>query len=302
MRAWLRHHLHSLGATLRRLGRTPVATVLNALVIGVALALPLGAWVLVVNLERLAGHLGADPQLSVFLAPDAVRADTARIEATLKGSPGVQSFRFVPKDEALAELKRTEGMGGIAGSLAANPLPDAFVVALVPGDAEAAERLAAELRAAPKVAHVQFDAAWVKRLDAMLRLGGVAVWLLAALLAFGLVAVTFNTVRLQILTQRDEIEVSKLIGATDAYVRRPFFYQGALIGLAGGLAAVALVAGIVAILNGEVGRLAATYGSDFRLRLPTLEDLASVLAFSAGLGWCGAFLSVSRHLAAIEPR
>ena len=302
MRAWLRHHLQSLRATLRRLARTPVATVLNALVIGVTLALPLGAWVLVANLERLAGHLGADPQLSVFLATDAGRADAARIEATLKGAPGVRSFRFVPKDEALAELKRIEGISGIAASLASNPLPDAFVVALVPGEAAAAERLAAELRGAPKVAHVQFDAAWVKRLDAMLRLGAAAVWLLAALLAFGLVAVTFNTVRLQILTQRDEIEVSKLIGATDAYVRRPFFYQGALIGLASGLAAVALVAGTVAILNGEVGRLAATYGSDFRLQLPALEDLASVLAFSSGLGWCGAFLSVSRHLAAIEPR
>jgi cell division transport system permease protein len=181
-------------------------------------------------------------------------------------------------------------------------LPDAFVVSLVPGDSGAAERLAAALRAEPKVAHVQFDAAWVKRLDAMLRLGGVAVGLLAALLAFGLVAVTFNTVRLQILTQRDEIEVSKLIGATDAYVRRPFFYQGVLVGLVGGLAAVAFVVGTVEILNGEIGRLAATYGSDFRLRLPELADLAAVLAFSGGLGWCGAFLSVSRHLAEIQPR
>lgn len=286
MRAWLRHHVHSLGATLRRFGRTPVATVLNALVIGVTLALPLGAWVLVANLERLAGHLGADPQLSVFLATDATRADAARIEATLKGAAGVRSFRFVPKDEALAEMKRTEGIAGIAASLTTNPLPDAFVVALVPGDAAAAERLAAALRSEPKVGLVQFDAAWVKRLDAMLRLGGVAVGVLAMLLAFGLVAVTFNTVRLQILTQRDEIEVSKLIGATDAYVRRPFFYQGALVGLAGGLAAVALVAGVVEIMNGEVGRLAVAYGSDFRLELPSLADLAAVLGFSVGLGWC----------------
>jgi cell division transport system permease protein len=199
-------------------------------------------------------------------------------------------------------MKRTEGLAGIATSIAVNPLPDAFVVALVPGEAAAAERLAAELRAAPKVAHVQFDAAWVKRLDAMLRLGGVAVGLLTALLAFGLVAVTFNTVRLQVLTQRDEIEVSKLIGATDAFVRRPFFYQGVLIGLAGGLAAVALVAGAMAVLNAEVGRLAATYASDFQLRLPDPADLAAILAFSSGLGWLGAFLSVSRHLSAIQPR
>ena len=302
MKAWLRHHLHSFGATVRRMARTPLVTALNALVIGVTLALPLGAWVLVVNLERLAGHLGADPQLSVFLAADAARADAAGIESVLKSASGVRTFRFVPKDEALAEMRRSEGLAGIAASLPSNPLPDAFVVALVPGEAAAAERLAATLRAAPKVAHVQFDAAWVKRLDAMLRLGGVAVGLLTGLLAFGLVAVTFNTVRLQILTQRDEIEVSKLIGATDAYVRRPFFYQGALIGLAGGLAALALVAGTLAILNGEVDRLAATYASDFRLRLPDPGDLAAVLVFSSGLGWLGASMSVSRHLYEIQPR
>jgi cell division transport system permease protein len=298
----VRHHLHSFGATLRRLARTPFATALNALVIGVTLALPLGAWVLVVNLERLAGRLGADPQLSVFLATDAGQADAARIESALKSASGVRSFRFVTKDEALAEMRRTEGFADIAASIVSNPLPDAFVVALVPGEAEAVERLAAELRAAPKVAHVQFDAVWVKRLEAMLRLGGVAVGLLTALLAFGLVAVTFNTVRLQILTQRDEIEVSKLIGATDAYVRRPFYYQGALIGLAGGLAALALVAGTLAVLNGEVGRLAATYASDFQLRLPDPADVAAVLAFSSGLGWVGAFLSVSRHLYETQPR
>jgi cell division transport system permease protein len=301
VRAWVRHHAHSLGATVRRLARTPFAFALNALVIGVTLALPLGAWVLVVNLERLAGHLGADPQLSVYMATDATRADGARVEAALKGVSGVRSFRFVPKDDALAEMKRAQGFAELAGSLGSNPLPDAFVVALVPGDAPAAERLAAELRALPKVAHVQLDTAWIKRLEAMLRLGGMAAGLLAGLLALGLVAVTFNTVRLQILTQRDEIEVSKLIGATDAYVRRPFFYQGTLIGLIGGLAALALVAGSVAVLNGEVDRLAATYGSDFRLQLPGLGDLAAVLAFSSALGWSGAWLSVSRHLSGVEP-
>ncbi len=301
MSAWARHHARSLGATVLRLARAPFATALNALVIGVTLALPLGAWVLVANLERLAGHLGADPQLSVFLATDATRADGARVETVLKAATVVRSFRFVPKDEALAEMKRTEAVAGIAAALGSNPLPDAFVVALAPGDAAAAERLAAELRTVPKVAHVQLDAAWVRRLEAMLQLGGVAVGLLAALLAFGLVAVTFNTVRLQILTQRDEIEVSKLIGATDAYIRRPFFYQGALIGLAGGLAALALVAGSVLVLNGEVGRLAATYGSHFRLQLPYWGDLAAVLAFAGLLGWCGAWLSVSKHLSEIQP-
>lgn len=301
MKAWLRHHALSLRASVLRLARSPLGTALNTLVIGVTLALPLGAWVLVANLERLTGHLGADPQLSVFLAPDATGADAATIEAALKRESGVRSFRFVPKDQALAEMKRSDGLAEIVASLGSNPLPDAFVVALVPGDAVVAERLAAALRALPKVAQIQLDSAWVQRLEAALRLGSVAVAVLAALLAFGLVAVTFNTVRLQILTQRDEIEVSKLIGATDAYIRRPFFYQGALTGIAGGLAALGIVAASVGILNVEVTHLAATYGADFRLRLPDSSDLIAVLLFVGGLGWTGAWLSVSKHLAEIEP-
>jgi cell division transport system permease protein len=300
MKAWLRSHLRSFGATVRRLARTPFATLLNALVIGVALALPLGGWVLVKNAERLAGHLGADPQLSVFLALDAGKADAAAVGTALSGAQGVRQFRFVPKDEALAEMRRVEGLGEIAATLGPNPLPDAFLVQLAPGNAEASEALASRLRAFPKVAHVQLDSAWTRRLEAILRLGTVAVALLAGLLATGLVAVTFNTIRLQVLSQRDEIEVSRLVGATDAFIRRPFFYQGALLGLAGGLTALGLVAGSAWILNAEVARLAATYGSDFRLGLPPPADLAAVLGFAAALGWCGAFLSVSKHLAEIE--
>jgi cell division transport system permease protein len=302
VKAWLRHHALSLRATALRFLRSPLATALNALVIGLTLALPLGAWTIVANLERLAGHLGADPQLSVFLATDAAGADAARVEAALKREAGIRSFRFVPKDEALAAMKRTDGLADVVASLGSNPLPDAFVVALVPGDASAAERLAATLRALPKVAQVQLDAAWVQRLESMLRLGGLAVGVLGALLAFGLVAVTFNTVRLQILTQRDEIEVSKLIGATDAYIRRPFYYQGALTGLAGGLGALGIVAASAGVLNAEVARLAATYGTDFRLELPGFGDLMAVLAFAGSLGWAGAWLSVSRHLSEIEPK
>lgn len=302
MSAWLRSHLMSLVATVSRLARKPVATLLNALVIGVALALPLGAWVLVKNAERLAAKLGANPQLSAFFAPDAGKADFARVEAALTGAPGVRRFRFVSKDEALAEMKRVDGLGELAATLGSNPLPDAFVVELAPDHLQAVERVAAALRGLPKVAQVQLDSVWVRRLDAMLRVGSVAVGLLAGLLAFGLIAVTFNTIRLQILTQRDEIEVSRLVGATDAHIRRPFFYLGALLGLSGGVAALAMLGASAWLLNTEIANLAATYGSAFRLEPPPVLDLVAVMGFAALLGWSGAFLSVSRHLAEIKPR
>ena len=302
MSAWLRHHGRSLGATLRRLAQSPGATALNVLAIGVTLALPLGAWVVLANAERLAGHVTGDPQLAVFMATDATRADAARVEAAAASAPGVRRSRFVPKDQALAELKQAEGARELAATLGSNPLPDAVIVELTPGDAPAAERLAAELRQLPKVALVQLDALWLQRLDALLRLGAAAVALLAGLLAVGMIAVTFNTVRLQIVTRQAEIEVSRLIGATASYIRRPFVWQGTVIGLAGGLVALGLVAGSVHVLNDEVARLAATYGSGFRLALPPAGDLVSCLAFAGALGWAGAYLSVSRHLLDIRPR
>jgi cell division transport system permease protein len=295
MRAWLRHHAQCLVATLRRLVRAPVASGLNVLAIGVAAALPLGGWVLLGNAQHLAGEAHVDPQLSVFLAREATRADAARVEAALAGAPGVRRHRFVPKEEALADLQRAEGLREILATLGSNPLPDALVADLAPGEPDAAQRLAAELRKLPNVAIVQFDALWLQRLDAALRLGAMAVGVLAALLGIGMVAVTFNTIRQQILTQQGEIEVSRLIGATDAFVRRPFLYQGAVTGLAGGLVALGIVAAALYALNGEVSRLSATYASDFRLALPPAADLAALLGFASALGWAGAYLSVSSH-------
>jgi len=152
------------------------------------------------------------------------------------------------------------------------------------------------------VAHVQVDSAWARRLGALAGTARLAIALLAALLAFGLVAITFNTIRLQILTQRAEIEISKLIGATDAFIRRPFYYLGALQGLAGGLLALAILWGSLAALNVGVSELAASYGSGFRLAFLAPGDALAVALFSTALGWFGAYLSVSRYLLEIEPR
>ena len=295
-------HLDALRTTLARLLRTPVATLLNVSVIGVALALPVGLYVAVVNLQGLTRSLGSDPQLSVFLALDAGPADVKRIATRLQQHPTVSEARYVPRDQALKELKSSTGLGDVVDSLPGNPLPDAFVV--LPRDTapEALEKLRDEVRGWPKVTHVQLDAEWARRLEAGLRAALLTVALLATVFAFALVAVTFNTIRLQILTRREEIEVSKLIGATDSFIRRPFLYYGALQGLAGGLAAWAIIAAGVYILNDALADLSRLYAAQIELRHLSPEDSGSLLAFSAALGWFGSWLSVNRHLAAIEPR
>lgn len=302
MRAWWWNHVDALRTTLARLLRTPVATLLNVSVIGVALALPVGLYVVIVNLEGLARSLGSDPQLSVFLALDAGPAEVKRIAARLQQHPTVREARYVPRAEALKELKASTGLADVVDSLPGNPLPDAFVVLPRDPSPEALEKLRDEVRGWPQVSHVQLDAEWARRLEAGLKAALLAVSLLATLFGFALVAVTFNTIRLQILTRREEIEVSKLIGATDSFIRRPFLYYGALQGLAGGLAAWAIIWAGVYVLNGALAELSRLYAAQIALRHLGVEDSGSLLAFSAALGWFGSWLSVNRHLAAIEPR
>ena len=294
MRSWLRHHAQSLAGALRRLVREPLGSALNALVIGVALALPLGAFVTVATIERWVPSAATEPEMSVFLDLDAARADVDRIQAELAKLPGVRELRFVPKDKALAEIGKTEGLADVVGALKRNPLPDAFVLRLAPDAVadEAAERA----RRIGRVAKVQLDAAWVQRLQALLALGRAAAGVLAVLLGVGLVAATFNTIRLQLATRRDEIEVSRLVGATEAWIRRPFLYSGAVQGLLGAAVAVAIVVGAAYYLAPFLGRLASLYGAEARTVLPSLEAWVTTVIGAAILGWMGAFMSVSVHL------
>ena len=301
MSTWLRHHWQTFALTLARLAGNPLATLLNVMVIGVALALPLGGYMLLQNLGSVTRQISGNPQVSLFLAPEAGKADIAALQARLKQIPGVRAVRFISREQALAGLRRAENLADVIATLQTNPLPDAFVLE-AGGSAAELERLEPELKALPKVAHVQLDSAWAKRLETLIELGRTAVLILATLLASGLVAVTFNTIRLQILTQKDEIEVSKLIGATDAFIRRPFFHLGLVQGALGGLAALAIVYLCMRILNRSILELAQLYGSDFRLGFFGFSDCLALLVFAAFLGWLGAYLSVSRHLAEIEPR
>src|SRR5204863_6407108 len=217
---------------------------LNVLVIGIALALPAGGYALLESLRTVAGRVSVQPQISLFL--DTKRADATALSTRLKRDARISGVRFVPREQALKELAAVQGMAELVAVLGRNPLPDAFVVTAAD---ENIEPLAADLAKLPGIAHVQADALWARRLATLARLARVALWLLAGLLGAALIAVTFNTIRLQILTRRDEIEVSKLIGATDAFIRRPFYYAGLLQGLVGGVLALLVAAAALALLN-----------------------------------------------------
>lgn len=295
MNAWFAQHRAALASAFRRLWTTPLNTLLSLLVIGMALTLPGAGYVLLDNLRDLGRTASGGQQISLFMQIEAGKKDVGEIENRLKAAAAGQ-WKFVPKEEALKRMQKSDGMAEIVASLPRNPLPDAFIVEPANTDPEALEVMRKEIAGWPGVAHVQLDSAWVKRFDAFLKLGKLALWMLAGIFAAGLVAVTFNTIRLQVMAQAAEIEVSRMIGATDAFIRRPFYYYGALQGGLGGLLAAALVAGAVHLLAAPAGELAALYGGSFALRGPTAGDALLLAAVGALLGWLGAQLSVSLSL------
>ncbi|CAL93385.1 permease-like cell division protein FtsX [Azoarcus olearius] len=293
---WLYLHLRAIAHALRRLASQPLGTLLSALVVGIALSLPAGGYLLLDNVSSLVRGVSGTPEISVFMAPGAGAAQVAAVDRNLKAEAALASYRYVSRDEALKQLERS-GLGDVLGGLAANPLPDAFIVSPRGEDPALFDRLATQMKGWPAVAHVQVDSAWVKRLHALLGLGRSAVLMLAALLGLALVIVTFNTIRLQIMTQRAEIEVSRLLGATDPFIRRPFYWFGSLQGALGGLVALGTVWLGVKALERPVAALAESYGAVFALSGPGAVESAVVVAFAAVLGWMGAAISVRRHLA-----
>ncbi len=302
MNAWLSQHAQAFRGALGKLAAQRASSLLNVLVIGIALALPAGGYVLLGNLQGVATRFSLEPQLSIFFDSGAKQSDREALEKSLKGDARIGAVRFVSREDALAELKKTEGIAEVVAALNQNPLPDALVVKLRDIRPNELDALAAELRKRPGVAHVQADSAWARRLAALIEIGRLGIALLGTLLAAGMIAVTFNTIRLQVLTQREEIEVARLLGAADAFIRRPFYYVGALQGLAGGGVGLAILGGGLVLLNRSVRALSETYGSAFELAFLAPGDAVAVAAFASLLGWLGAYLSVSIYLRGIEPR
>lgn len=295
MNAWLNQHLLALRDALRRLAGSPISAVLSLFVIGIALTLPVAGWLAIDSIQRIAAGSAGRHQISVFLVQDADRKATERVESQLKQSAAGQ-WRFVPRDEALRRLQREGRLGDLAAGLPKNPLPDAFVIEPRDTSPAAMESLANSARTWPGVAHVQLDTAWVRRFDAIVGIGKLVVTFLAAVFGAGLVVVTFNTIRLQILAHAAEIEVARLIGATDGWIRRPFAYFGALQGFLGALLALGLLTMGNFLLTPRVSELAALYGTDFVLSRLDGRLCSLLLMTGTLLGWVGALLSVSSSL------
>ena len=304
MTSWFRQHGFALGAALVHLRKAPGSFLFNILVVAIALALPFMGLTLLDNVRPLSEQMSVDPEISLFMKQDVAREQSAALATPLRELVKDAKIIFVPREKALDNLKGKSGLSDVIATLGENPLPDSYIVKLDAFRSAAAgldvDLLAEQMRALPGVDTVQIDSAWVKRLAALIGILKLALLLLAATLGTVVVAVVFNTIRLQVLTQREEILVSKLIGATDTFIHRPFYYTGALLGLCAGGVALGAVALALQPLNKAIAEFARLYASEFQLGALEPLPMAGLLAVSAALGLIGAVLSVQRHLARLN--
>lgn len=295
MRNWLYLHLRAFAYALRRLAGQPFGSLLSALVMGAALTLPAMGYILWDDIAVLIRGISGKPEISLFLDDAADSAQAAAIQRNLQDELQLAGFRFVSRDEALKQVEGS-GMGDVLRGIDANPFPDVFIVTLRDDDPDMFEALSSKMQNWPGVAHVKHDSAWVKRLAALFEVGRITMLALAVLLGLALLAVTFNTVRLQIKAQKDEIEVSRLLGATNRFIRRPFYWFGVLQGTLSGLIALAAVWGGTYALTAPVAKLGETYGVKVALAAPHWKESLAIVGIATALAWLGTAISVRRNM------
>ncbi|MEO8316421.1 MAG: permease-like cell division protein FtsX [Pseudomonadota bacterium] len=304
MIGWLTRHLQSALFAAGRLARAPVATAFTVIVIAIALTLPTALGLVIISVRDATGDFSNAVDVTVYFKQGVPLEKVRQLAASLRQRSDIASVKLVTADEALESFRKQSGFGGALDVLASNPLPHALDIRPT-AEATNTSRMDAlrrNLSVWPEVEMVQIDSEWVQRLNAILELLHGVVTGAALLIGVGVLAIIGNTVRLEIYNRRAEIEVTKLVGGTDAFVRRPFLYTGAYYGLLGAILAALLVVIGLWLLNAPVGRLAASYGSEFRLMTPGLREVGGLLGVGGILGLLGAWIAAARHLARIEPR
>jgi cell division transport system permease protein len=300
--AWLWHHIQVFWFSLGHIVRTPLPSLMMAAVIGIALALPTGLYLLLENAQQISHGWGFATQISLFLKQDVKDTQVRALANHLFQHPSIANVRIITPAEALEEYRTLSGFGDALIALEDNPLPAVLVIQPATNNVAASQQLLENLAKLPNVDIAQFDMLWLKRLFMMIEIVRRGVLILATLLSLAVLLVVGNTIRLAIYNRRDEIEVYKLVGATDAFIQRPFLYMGFWFGLAGGLIAWLLVTISFWFIQEPVRQLMILY--DSQLELITLKVLSSLILLSSSilLGLLGAWLAVRRHLKDIQPR
>lgn len=300
---YFKRHAQTLVFTLGRLYQRPVATGLTVLVIGITLALPAGLHLVIQNINAVGYSWEGTLNASLFLADDTDESRARQIASEIRSQTSVRGTTYISRQQALEEFQALSGFGEALELLDENPLPAVIVVQFKTTQSpEVIDAVMRELAELPDVVQAKLDHQWLDRLFAILATVQRAAVLIAALLGVAVVLTVGNTIRLDIENRRDEIVIMKLVGASDAFVRRPFLYTGFWYGLFGGLTALILLGIGVGLMAGPAGQLAALYQSSFVIEGLGFGRSLLLLLLGIALGWFGAAWTVARHLGAIVPR
>lgn len=300
---YIARHMQVMLATLGEMIRSPMSNLMTIAVMGIALALPTGLHVILKNVQQVTAQWDGAAQISLFLKPSVTDKQADQLANILRKRQDVKSVTHITRSEALKEFRENSGFGEALEALEDNPFPAVIVV--FPTEQSdnllTVQTMLASFKQRPEVELAQLDMQWLKRLYAIMDFGKRGIWVLAAMLSLSVLLVVGNTIRLAIQSRRDEIEIIKLIGGTDAFIRRPFLYTGFWYGLSGGILSWLLVTLSIWLLSGPVSQLATLYDSNYSLS--SLDFLGSIilLGLSIFLGLAGSWIAVSRHLDAIEP-
>jgi cell division transport system permease protein len=297
---WLVHNFAVLVSSFRQIIHTPLPSVMTTTVIGIALALPAGLYVLLDNVQNISGEWGGIAQISLFLKPDVNERQVHNLADKLLNHNEIANVQVIMPEEALAEYKKLSGFGDALTALETNPLPPVLVIQPTNTDTST-ENLLEYLSRLPQVDIAQFDMLWLKRLFAIVKIVQRGVLLLAILLCLAVLLVIGNTIRLAIDNRHDEIEITKLVGGTDAFIRRPFLYTGFWYGLLGSLIAWLLIQLSFWLLQSPVQQLTALYYSDFEMITLNLSSSLTLIISGSSLGFLGAWVTVGKHLKQIQP-
>jgi cell division transport system permease protein len=304
-RGYKAHHRETLRASLVKMLHEPMQTVLTVMVIAIALALPASLYLTVDNVQQLGSNFESSAQITVFVNKGAKPEAIEGLEKKLNGMTGVNSVEYISAQQALLEFKALSGFGSALRYLEDNPLPAVFLVQpMMEGEVDLVQtqKIITDIKALPVVDDVQIDMAWLQRLHSLIEMGHKIVLALGITLGIGVLLVIGNTIRLAIESRRNEIIVVKLVGGTNAYVRRPFLYTGLLLGLFGALIASIMLFSCLMWISSSVENLASLYQSQYRLQGLGITGFLSLMLIGGVFGLGGAWIAVSRHLRDIEPR
>jgi cell division transport system permease protein len=303
-KTYLMRHAQVFFYSLGQLWQAPFSMLMTAAVIGIALALPTGMHVLLANAQQLSGSWDGAAKVSLYLKTGTSEKTATQLASQIRGLKEVAEVEYISSKKGLEEFKSRTGYDAALKALDDNPIPATLLVTpdLQFSTAKQLETLASELGNYKEVDLVQLDSEWVQRLFAIMDIISQGVVILGIMLSIGVLLVVGNTIRLAIQNRRDEIVIVKLIGGTDAFIRRPFLYTGFWYGVFGGLIAIILVFLSLLLISGPVSNLAGLYQSEFVLHKMDFGTIFIILTLSIGLGLGGSWIAVGRHLREIEPR